>query len=131
MKFDAAVGVAGFVGVALFAIITFPGCPVRTVTVEKIVYKPVPVEQGCKLPVLGTLPKVTMQSGPNGLRCLDLDNRARLAERLSRLRQWVEITKTRCGAVTPRAAADGAPSAPESSDMPGKGERGTTADGGE
>jgi hypothetical protein len=121
--------------VALLVLAVIAACPVRYRTVEKVIYKPVPVNKACKLPELGKLPKVEMHPGPDGTRCLDLTNRKRLAERLSRLRQWVGQVKARCGGVPHADAGTGdAPSVPETSagrkDVPGKGERGAVVDGG-
>jgi hypothetical protein len=108
----------------------FSGCT-KTITVERTVFKPVPLEQGCKLPELDLPPASKMVAGPNGLRCLDVDNRARLAARLSRLRQWVEQVKARCGAPRADAGSGEVPSVPKPKDMSGKGERGAASDGGE
>ena len=61
-------------------------------------YPSPPVITTCELPPPITVPGVyrTKQGCPLNLVCYDMDNAARLAERDSRMKQWIREARARC-----------------------------------
>lgn len=77
----------------------FPACP------------PLPVVevQKCRLPGPVTLPPVKRDTSscPQSLVCYDSENAAKIAERESKLKDWVKEAKIRCGSPSNDAGVGG------------------------
>lgn len=73
-----------------------------TKTVYRVKYVPQVTDSGCVLPKLGKLPEPQFKDG-----CLNIEGMKQLAERNSRMVQWIREVKARCGAQLDAGVTDG------------------------